>query len=185
MPRSWSTISSRPLGNFRIFSLRADQKISPRTGDPCEFIVIDAVNWVNVVAVTAGQQLVMIEQFRHGSNTFELEVPGGTVEVSDASPIQTGVRELREETGYEGVKPRLLGQIFPNPAIMSNTCYTVLIENCELRHAIQLDSGEDISVRLIPIGEITALVQSGKIRHSLVAVALFHFHLWQQTGPIP
>jgi 8-oxo-dGTP pyrophosphatase MutT (NUDIX family) len=183
MVESWPKISSKPLGDFRIFRLRADQKISPRTQAPCEFIVIDCVNWVNVIAVTPEKQLIMIEQYRHGSNTVELEVPGGTMDATDTSAVATGVRELREETGYEGDNPRLLGEIFPNPAIMSNTCFTVIVENCHLRHSITLDPGEDIVVRLVPLSDIPDLVRSGRIRHSLVVVALYHFDLWHRTRP--
>src|SRR3954464_14605502 len=108
MVKPWTKIRTRPLGDFRIFTLRADEKISPRTNESHEFFIIDCVNWVNVVAVTPDQELVMIEQFRHGSNTVELEIPGGTMDPEDESPVATGVRELREETGFEGRNPRLI-----------------------------------------------------------------------------
>jgi ADP-ribose pyrophosphatase len=135
---------------------------------------------VNVIAVTPDDQLVMIEQFRHGSNTVELEIPGGTMDASDASPVATGVRELQEETGYAGDNPQIIGQVFSNPAILSNTTFTVLVQNCRLRHEIQLDSGEDLVTRLVPIAEIPDLVRNAKIRHSLVVVALYHFDLWRR-----
>ena len=178
--KPWSKIDSRALGDFRIFSIRSDQKISPRTDHAHDFFIIDCVNWVNVVAVTPDQQLVMVEQYRHGTNTVELEIPGGTMDPGDVSPVAAGLRELREETGYEAEQAQILGEIFPNPAIMSNTCYTVLAQNCRLQHAIQLDTGEDLLTRLVPVSEIPNLVAAGKIRHSLVVVALYHFELWQR-----
>ena len=93
MIKPWTRTRTTPLGDFRIFSLRADEKISPRTNESHEFFIIDCVNWVNVVAVTPNQQLVMIEQFRHGSNTVELEIPGGTMDRVDSSPVATAIRE--------------------------------------------------------------------------------------------
>ena len=42
MVEPWQKVSSRSLGDFRIFRLRADEKISPRTRQPYEFIVIDS-----------------------------------------------------------------------------------------------------------------------------------------------
>jgi hypothetical protein len=87
---------------------------------------------------------------------------------------------LREETGYEGEHARLLGRVFSNPAIQSNSTHTVLVENCQLRHPTQFDSGEDLVTRLVPIRDIPGLVATEKIRHSLVVVALFHFELWQR-----
>src|SRR5262249_44817331 len=148
-----------------IFTVRSDEKISPRTGQTHDFFIIDCVDWVNVLAITADEQLVMVEQFRHGTNTVELEIPGGIVDAGDKSPVETGVRELREETGYAGENPRILGQIYANPAIMSNTVHIILIENCSLQHPVELDSGEDILTRLIPIGEVPDLVANGRIRH--------------------
>lgn len=173
----WPKLRSQPLGNFRVFTLRQDFKVSPRTGKEHDFFVLDCVNWVNVIALTPDRQIVMVEQFRHGSETVELEVPGGVMDRADASPLVTAARELREETGFEGDAPRLIGSVWANPAIMSNTCYTALVENCELKHSLEFDSGEDIVTRLVPLAEIPGLISSGKIRHSLVVVALQHFAL--------
>jgi len=118
-----------------------------------------------------------VEQYRHGSNTVELEIPGGMMDATDDSAEATGARELREETGYVGRKPLLIGEIFPNPAIMSNRCFTVLIEDCRCAHEVQFDHGEDMATRLVPLAEIPNLVAGGKIKHSLVVVALYYFEL--------
>src|SRR5262245_10671524 len=129
MIKPWEKMGSKPLGDFRVFKLRADRSLSPRTGQEHEFFVLDCANWVNVVALTSAKQLVMVEQYRHGSETVELEIPGGVMDAGE-SPVESALRELREETGYTGENARVLGRITPNPALMSNTCFTVLVENC-------------------------------------------------------
>ena len=180
MIQPWKKISSQPVGDFKIFTIRSDRKISPRTQQPHDFQVLDCTDWVNVIAITPDQQLVMIEQYRHGSNTVELEIPGGMMDAHDASPVATGIRELREETGYEGENARILGRIFPNPAIMSNTCFSVLVENCRCVHPVEFDHGEDMITRLVPITQVERFVVDGKISHALVVVALYHFDLWRR-----
>lgn len=180
MIQSWPKISSKPLGNFRIFSVRSVSKRSPRTGRDHEFYIIDSVNWVNVIALTPDRKMVMVEQYRHGSDTVELEIPGGMIDAADLGPEAAGVRELKEETGCEGEAPRLIGQVFPNPAIMSNTCFTVLVENCKITVPTRFDETEDLAMRLVPIDEVPGLVACGKIRHCLVVAALFHFELWRK-----
>ncbi|MBI3879667.1 MAG: NUDIX hydrolase [Verrucomicrobia bacterium] len=173
----WPHIRSKPLADFRIFKVRSDVKLSPRTGKEHDFFVLEAPNWVNVVAVTPRDELVMVEQYRVGSDTVELEVPGGVMDPGETDPLVTGPRELREETGYAGGPPRLLGKVFSNPAILTNTTFTVLIEGCELKHATDFDSGEDIRTHLVPLAEIPALLRSGRIGHPLVHVALSHYLL--------
>ena len=68
-----------------------------------------APDWVNVVAVTPEGKIVLVRQFRFGSNSLWLEVPGGVMEKGE-DPITAGVRELSEETGYGGGKASLIGQ---------------------------------------------------------------------------
>lgn len=176
----WTRLASTPAGNFRIFTVRSDAKIHPRTGSEHDFYVIDCVNWANACAITPDRHLVMIEQYRHGSDTLELEVPGGMLDPHESDPMAGAVRELREETGYTGTRARIIGEMFPNAAIMSNRCHTVLVENATLTHSTEFDPSEDIRVRLVPLDEVPHLVARGVIRHAIVLAALHHLDLWQR-----
>src|SRR2546430_7533540 len=95
MLKQWEKIDSQPRGDFRIFTIRSDRKISPRTRQEHEFYVIESVNWVNVIALTADHQLVMVEQYRHGSDTVELEIPGGMM---DATRSEEHTSELQSQS---------------------------------------------------------------------------------------
>jgi 8-oxo-dGTP pyrophosphatase MutT (NUDIX family) len=102
------------------------------------------------------------------------------MDTDETDPVATAVRELREETGYEGEQARILGRIQANPAILNNICYTVLIENCRLKHSVEFDQGEDLATTLVPVSDVPQLVADEKIGHSLVVVALSYFDLWQR-----
>lgn len=180
MIQPWDQIDTVPLGDYKIFRLRKDLKRSPRTGRTHEFYVLETVDWVNVVALTSDQQVVLVEQYRHGTGTVELEIPGGLMDPRDPSPLETALRELREETGYTGLRARIIGEVLPNPAIQNNRTYTVLVEDCRKTHPVEFDQGEDLVTRLVPVAELPVLVGSGQIRHCIVVAALYHFDLWQR-----
>jgi len=182
--KPWPLVESRPIADHRIFKIRSDLKTSPRTGRQHDFFVLEAPNWVNVVALTRHGKLVMIEQFRHGTNTVELEIPGGVMDPGETDPVAAGLRELREETGYVGLHAELIGSVHANPAIFNNTCHTVLVRECSHEAEVELDQGEDLATRLVNPAEIPGLVRSGRIGHSLVVVALFHYDLWRTRGPL-
>ena len=175
--KPWPILGSEVVGDYRIFTLRATRKRSPRTGIEATYYALDTQDWVNAVAVTPDARLVMVEQFRHATETVELELPGGMMNVGEKDPIIAACRELREETGYEGRDARVIGTCFANPAILTNRAYTVLVKDCVPKHELEWDAGEDIRIRLIPVSEIESLVRSGQIRHSVMLTALYYYSL--------
>lgn len=178
--RPWPLLDSRPIGNYRVFNLRSDLRRNPRTGEQHDFYVVEARPWVTVIALTPKRELIMVKQFRHGTGTLELETPAGIMEPEETDPVAAAVRELREETGYEGGSAQVIGRIYPNPPLFNNTCTTVFIADCERKHALDLDAGEDISVHLIPADEIPGYIARFEIRHALAVVAWYHHELWQR-----
>lgn len=181
MIQPWKRISSARAADLRIFKARWDRKVSPRTGQEHDFVVLESLDWVNVIAVTPNQELVMVEQYRHGSGTVELEIPGGLLDHPEESPVEAGQRELREETGYEGRDAVILSEQLPNPAFLSNRCHTVLVRDCVNRHPLEWDHGEDLETRLVPVKDIPGLIRSGAIRHSIIIAALYAFELWRRS----
>jgi len=179
-PSRWVKGEEHSLAMTRIFELLSVRYRHPVRGTERDFVVIDSLDWVNVVALTLDGSIVLVRQFRFGTDNFSLEIPGGIVESGD-DPIAAGVRELMEETGYAGRSARLLAVVNPNPAIQRNRCHLVLVEGAVKEGAVHWDADEEIEVSTAPVAEVLEWARSGKITHSLVLCGLFHFELWWRS----
>ncbi len=177
MSKPWKIHSSKELLDTPIFKVHVDSSECPRTGRKGNFYKFKFGNWVNVVAVTPEDEIVMIRQFRHGSRKLELEIPGGLIDPTDPDPVHAGLRELMEETGYSGKNARIIGEVCPNPALQDNICYTILVQNASKSSEPAMEDCEDIETCLMPLAKIRRLVRDGKIKHGLVLNALMFYLL--------
>ncbi len=177
-PPRWPTLEEGPLDDYRVFSLQQVRRRSPRTGTVGTFQVLHTPSWVNVVALTDDQDVVLIRQYRHGLDSVTLEIPGGLVDAGE-EPASAAARELLEETGYAGRAPVWLGNVHPNPAIQTNVCSTWLIPGAHLVGPPRPDDEEHIVVELAPLATIEGLIRRGDISHALVVCAFHHLMLHQ------
>jgi 8-oxo-dGTP pyrophosphatase MutT (NUDIX family) len=174
VPR-WRIERDEPWIETPIFSLRRRFQRSP-DGRSGEFVHIRSVDWVNVIALTDADDVVLIEQYRHGVDAITVEVPGGMVDRGEA-PADACARELLEETGFAGAPVEIIGRVSPNPAVQGNWCYTGLVRSARRVAEPTPDPLEDIRARLVPLAEIDSLVRRGVIHHALVIAAFHHLGL--------
>jgi 8-oxo-dGTP pyrophosphatase MutT (NUDIX family) len=174
---TWTVEGQRTLLDCRVFSIE-ERRMRQNAGEADgaaeregDFYILKTNDWVNVVALTDADELVMIEQWRQGVLRVTLEIPGGIVDPGE-SPLDAAIRELAEETGYVAREWRSLGSIEPNPAIQDNRCHTFLALGARASGETAFDAHEQCRVVIAPWAESGALLASGRITHALVAVAL-------------
>jgi len=173
-PPRWEKLGHTTQAKTRVLDLLSVRYRHPVRGTEKDFVVVQPSDWCNVLALTPDGRLVLVQQFRFGIDEFSLEIPGGVMETGE-DPIEAGLRELREETGFTGARPRLLGSTHPNPAIQSNRCHFVFVEDAVQSAALEWDADEEISVVAVPADEVLAQARAGGITHALVLNALFLF----------
>lgn len=172
-PDTWKRLRSKKIADCRVFKVREDfcERETGRTQGT--FFVLENPDWVNVIALTKENEVVLIEQYRHGAEEIILEIPGGMIDENE-NPETAAERELLEETGFAAQKLIFLGKSLPNPAIQSNSIYHFLAIDCEKTEDTKFDEHESVVTKLVALAEIESLILNGMISHSLV-IAAFHF----------
>ena len=176
----WETMGVEEGDDYRVFKTQRVQRQHPQTANVHTYSVIHSPNWVNVIAVTTHHEIVLIRQFRHGTNQVTLEIPGGMVDPKEEGSL-AAQRELREETGFTSDQWIYLGSVNPNPAIQSNHCTTWLALNAEQTARTHWDAGEVIDVLTVPLDQVDQLIATGQINHALVVAAFYWYRQYQDT----
>lgn len=169
----WTRKNKKVLSSNRIFDVVSHETVSPDKKISGEFYSLETKDWVNVIAITARETVILVKQYRHGLNTMSLELPGGIVEISGQDRhLLAAQAELREETGYTSNKWTLLGKISSNPGIMNNYTYCYLAQNSEKTESLDFDPHESIESFEIPLKELPDLIRKEIIHHSLMIASI-------------
>ena len=161
----WTTLWRKTLGDYKIFRLHRAERTSPTTGAAHTFHILEMPDWINVIPLTPEGEVVMIRQYRHGTETVTLEIPGGMADPEDGDIVETARRDP--------LVP--IGRVAPNPAIQDNYLHTFIAPNVRRVGPQDLQGAEEIAVEVVPLDDIPGLILEGRITHALVVSAFYLF----------
>jgi 8-oxo-dGTP pyrophosphatase MutT (NUDIX family) len=176
-PATWQVLATEYLFRRPWLTLRRDRVRAPTGAVIDEYYVWEYPPWVNVVAVTADDRLVLVRQYRHALGAAHYELPAGVVDPADADPLAAARRELLEETGYGGGAWSPLLVSSANPATHNNLTHSFLAVGVAPVAAPAPEATEDLQVSLVSRAETRALVAKGGMVQSLHLAALLVFLL--------
>jgi 8-oxo-dGTP pyrophosphatase MutT (NUDIX family) len=168
--KTWRRLGTERVAGCRVFDLDRVLYQPADERPPREFFVVEAPDWINVIPVTDTGEVVLIRQFRFGTDSVTLEIPGGMCDAGE-SPEESARRELLEETGHAAREIVPVGWVHPNPAIQNNRCHTFLAKGVHRVADPHGDPDESFEVVLEPLSRIPELIRSGAITHALVIAA--------------
>ncbi|MCI0752589.1 NUDIX hydrolase [Teichococcus vastitatis] len=163
----WEVLSSRTALRDRWINVTADACRDARGNVLDPFYTLSYPDWVNVVAITPRDELVLVRQYRHGAQRRTLELPAGAVDPQEADLAVAAARELREETGFVAPSLRITSSLHPNTATHRNRTHTVLALDAERTAETAHEAGEDISVELWPLEKVLRGLPEGLLPQSM------------------
>lgn len=178
-PKPWQVEGSSYLIKSPWLTVRQDAVRLPNGGFMPDYYVFEYVHWVNVVAVTTDDRLILVRQYRHGIAGIHYELCAGTVDpadgTSEAGLLLAAQRELLEETGYGGGRWQPFMTTSANTGTHTNLNYTFLATGVTWRQPQTLDATEDITVHFVSPAEAWAIVDSGQMVQAMCAAPLLKY----------
>jgi ADP-ribose pyrophosphatase len=108
------------------------------------------------LALTPERQVLLVREFRPGTEEWLLELPGGNVDNGE-SAADAASRELLEETGF-AVRLRYAGAMV-DCAYSTRRCHVFVGDDAERLH----DSAEGLEVVLMPLRDFREHLRGGQL----------------------
>ncbi|MFO7819258.1 MAG: NUDIX hydrolase [Halanaerobacter sp.] len=174
MKNQWDIIEEKILYDHGIVSFKEQKCYHTKKDVRHDFFKMEFLDWVNIIPLTPDEELILVKQYRFGTEELTLELPGGTLDDGESVPQLAAERELSEETGYKSQELFPLGKVAVNPAIQNNYCHFYLAQEVVKEQEQELDNSEDIEVISISWEEADELIASGEINHSLTILGILY-----------
>jgi ADP-ribose pyrophosphatase len=173
MSLRWKTLSSEYLHKAPWATLRSDKCEMPDGRIVEQYYVLEYPNWVNAVAITEDNKVLMVRQYRHAADIVSFEIPGGVID-GDESAETAIKRELLEETGYRFDDLEKLCTVYANPSTANNHTTCFLAKGGKKVQGQSLDEHEELIIEEYTIAEVKQFLLDNKIAQALHSCGLFY-----------
>ncbi|KAB7672867.1 NUDIX hydrolase [Bacillus sp. B1-b2] len=156
------TLKTEPIYNGRIISLQVDEVELPN-GKTSKREIVKHPGAVAVIAVTAENKMVMVEQYRKALEKTIIEIPAGKLEKGE-EPAICAKRELEEETGYDCESIELLTSFYTSPGFADEIVHIYIAHGLTKKeNAAELDEDEFVNLKEITLEEAQELILEQRI----------------------
>lgn len=150
--------------------LRADEVELPDGTVIEQYFVRESRGFVVAFALTSDDRIVLVRQYRYGTDEIHLELPAGMLD-GDEDPKDCASRELAEETGYESERWDLVADYYVEPVRSLAKTYVFLARGARPVRQPKPDPAEMLETELARFDDFRKMLSDGRIdtAHSLAA----------------
>ena len=163
------TISTKNIFKGRIINVNVDTVELPN-GKTAERELVFHNGGVGILAFDEDNKVLLVKQYRKPYNEMLLEIPAGKLEIGE-DPLEAGIRELREETGYIAKKMELLFTLYPTPGYCSEKLYIYFASEIE-KATQELDEDEFLEVYRYSLDELFEMLERNEINDAKTVAAI-------------
>ncbi len=127
-----------------------------------DYYVRESDGFAIVFALTVDARVILVRQYRYGTNELHLELPAGFIE-PDEDPRECAQRELAEETGFEAQDMEMIGTFHAEPVRSNALAHIFFARDAIQTRDLKLDPTEMLTVELATLAEFRANLTDGSI----------------------
>jgi ADP-ribose pyrophosphatase len=170
------TIRSEEIFSGKIISLHL-QDVELPNGKQGKREIIKHPGAVAILAVTADNKVLMVEQYRKALERTIVEIPAGKLEKGE-EPALCARRELEEETGYDCESLELLTSFYTSPGFADEIVHVYLATGLTKKeNAAALDEDEFVNLEELTLDEAEQYVKEQKIYDAKTIFAVQYLQL--------
>jgi len=179
----WQVLESKYSYRDRWLAVRSDTVRVPNGTILSPYHTIEFPEWVCAIALTSRQEIVLIEEYRHGIEGNSFELPCGAPDHAGEDVLAAMKRELQEETGYASDEWHALGSATANTARQNNRVHFFLALDARKVSAQSLDPGEVIATHLLPWDRFVTDIAEGRLEiPGLHLAALWQLRIFARSS---
>lgn len=174
MLKRWTLLSKEKVFDSRWLGVekRAYKLPSGKVVD--DYYHLTRADYVLIVAVAEDGKILLERQYRRGVDDFVYELPAGYIGKGE-KPLDAAIRELREETGWEGTG-KIVGEVYAQPGMSSLKAYVAILKIKGFNKAkIKRDDDETMQVESQSWESVRKMISQNRIKDmgALSALAMY------------
>lgn len=155
-----TTIEKNVMYDGKIITVRSDKALAPSGNEVPREVVVHP-GGVGIAMEDAEGKFFLVTQFRYAQQKIMTEFPAGKKEPGE-DPLMTAMREIIEETGYEGTEFIHLGSLCPTPAYDTEVIDMYYTKQGKYLGQ-HLDDDENLNLSKMTLEEIADAIVRGNI----------------------